>query len=82
MAEIKVERKKQAPVWPWIIGILVLLGLIWFLVEAFNEDSEVENEYRETEVEIEEETSYVPASGENDVYLSLNSFQKPKQAVL
>lgn len=48
MAEIKVEKKNKAPVWPWIIGILVLLGLIWFLVEAFEED---EMEYEEVETQ-------------------------------
>jgi hypothetical protein len=29
VAEIKVERKERS-VWPWIIGALVLLALIWF----------------------------------------------------
>ena len=48
MAEIKVERKNKAPIWPWIIGILVLLGIIWFLVEAFEEEEPV---YEEAEVE-------------------------------
>lgn len=48
MAEIKVERKNKTPIWPWIIGILVLLGIIWFLVEAFEEE---EPEYEEAEIE-------------------------------
>lgn len=51
MAEIKVEKKNKAPIWPWIVGILVLLGLIWFLVEAFEEEEEIE--YEEVE-EVEE----------------------------
>ena len=50
MAEIKVEKKDKAPIWPWIIGILVLLGLIWFLVEAFEGDNDA-TEYEEVEVE-------------------------------
>lgn len=48
MAEIKVERKNKTPIWPWIIGILVLLGIIWFLVEDFEEE---EPEYEEAEIE-------------------------------
>jgi len=40
MAEIKVEKKNKTPIWPWIIGILVLLGLIWLLIDAFSEDQE------------------------------------------
>ena len=31
MAEIHLERKKK-PVWPWIIGLLLLLLLIWLVV--------------------------------------------------
>ena len=50
MAEIKVERKKKAPIWPWIIGILILLGIIWFLVEAFEEEPAYE-EMEEVEME-------------------------------
>ncbi len=48
MAEIKVERKNKAPIWPWIIGILVLLAIIWFLIEAFEDEEPV---YEEAEVE-------------------------------
>lgn len=48
MAEIKVEKKDKAPIWPWIIGILLLLGIIWFLVEAFEEEEPM---YEEVEVE-------------------------------
>ena len=51
MAEIRVEPKRKAPIWPWIIGILILLGLIWLLLEAFNKDDELE---RETEEQIDE----------------------------
>ena len=51
MAEIKVEKKNKAPIWPWIIGILVLLGLIWLLVEAFSDDTE---EYELEEIEPQE----------------------------
>ena len=31
MAEIHIERKKK-PVWPWILGLLLLLFLIWLVV--------------------------------------------------
>lgn len=48
MAEIKVEKKNKAPIWPWIIGILILLALIWLLIEAFSDDSD-EYEFEEIE---------------------------------
>lgn len=47
MAEIKVERKENnnTPIWPWIVGILLLLLVVWGLVEFFQTDEE---EYRAT----------------------------------
>ena len=41
MAEINVEHKKKS-VWPWIIGALVALLLIWGLMEMMgNDDSDL-----------------------------------------
>jgi ABC-type nickel/cobalt efflux system permease component RcnA len=37
MAEINIERKER-PIWPWIIGILVLLLLIWLIWRAASTD--------------------------------------------
>lgn len=51
MAEIRVEPKRKAPIWPWIIGILILLGLIWLLVEAFDRDDDYEDRIEERGVE-------------------------------
>jgi hypothetical protein len=51
MAEIRVEPKRKAPIWPWIIGILILLGLIWLLVEAFDRDDDYEDRREDTELE-------------------------------
>lgn len=33
MAEIHVERK-QKPIWPWIIGLLVIIGVIWLIADG------------------------------------------------
>jgi hypothetical protein len=32
MAEIRIK-KKSAPIWPWIIGLLILMAALWFFVE-------------------------------------------------
>lgn len=48
MAEIRVEPKRKAPIWPWIVGILILLGLIWLLAEAFDRD---DDEYEDDRIE-------------------------------
>jgi hypothetical protein len=56
MAEIRVEPKRKAPIWPWIVGILILLGLIWLLAEAFSrDDDEYENDSIEEEEGVETE---------------------------
>jgi hypothetical protein len=68
MAEIRVEPRKAAPIWPWIVGLLIILGLIWVLVEAFS-DEEV---YDEPEVE-EVEVGYHPASPNDTTTLTLYS---------
>ncbi len=31
MAEIKIQRRQRSP-WPWIIGIIILAGFIWFML--------------------------------------------------
>ena len=57
MAEIRVEPKRKTPIWPWIIGVLILLGLIWLLVEAFSRDDEYEDirEDKLEEAEVEDD---------------------------
>jgi hypothetical protein len=40
MAEINVVEKKTN-IWPWIIGLLLLLLLLWGLVEMMDNDDDV-----------------------------------------
>lgn len=37
MADIRVEKKKNKPVWPWILGALLLVGIIWAVAEMGDE---------------------------------------------
>ncbi len=39
MARIDIEQKKN--VWPWIIGLVVLLLLIWGVAELLDNDDDV-----------------------------------------
>ncbi|WP_420454102.1 hypothetical protein [Rubrivirga sp.] len=41
MANIPVEHTKTTPWWLWLLGLLLLAGLIWFLLEAFGDDDEI-----------------------------------------
>ena len=39
MAEIKIEKKR--PVWPWIVALLLIAGLVYFV---FLKDNQVQND--------------------------------------
>lgn len=38
MAEIRVERKRKASIWPWILGLVVAALLVWGLTQARDND--------------------------------------------
>lgn len=38
MADIPVERNTGVPWWMWLLGVLLLLGVLWFVYEMFDED--------------------------------------------
>ena len=60
MAEIKVERKERS-VWPWIIGALVLLALIWFFFIRPETDGA---EFRAGDTEVEVGFAPAPVPGQ------------------
>ena len=41
MANIPVEHKSGTPWWLWLLGLLLLLALIFFLINAFSDDDDV-----------------------------------------
>lgn len=55
MTEIKVEKKK--PVWPWVLLILIILGIIVYLFVYDDYNEEVDDIYYNGEIE-EIETSF------------------------
>lgn len=81
MAEIRVEPKRKAPIWPWIIGILILLGLIWLLLEAFNKDDELERETDERIDEAEDAADEVGSLSEDEQTLVVHLYQDDKAKV-
>ncbi len=40
MADIDVERKEGTPIWPWIVGLLVLALLAWLLFSLLDRDED------------------------------------------
>lgn len=70
MAEIEVKKKK--PVWPWIIGALVILVIIAFFVWDDDEEQEAEENIQQIE-QYETDVNTANDYPENDVaeYLAL-----------
>lgn len=46
MAEIKIEKKK--PVWPWIVALLLIAGIVYYV---FLRDNEVQTTNNGVEIE-------------------------------
>lgn len=63
MAEINIERKKgKKPVWPWILGLLLLAGIIWAISDSddepqLDEVAAVEEPYAEESVAAEPQSN-------------------------
>lgn len=65
MSEIRVEEKKNRSIWPWIIGLLALVAVVWAIAEIGDED-DYENEVAATEEYMDTERQEV--SNEIEVY--------------
>ncbi len=75
MADIKIEKKKNnnTPIWPWILGLLLVAGIIWAIASmdsdpepASNEVAVVEEPYNEPVV-TEPQSNVVNAENEDFV---------------
>jgi NADH:ubiquinone oxidoreductase subunit 6 (subunit J) len=42
MADIDIQPKKR-PVWPWILGIIAAIVIIWIIVKALNNNNNDNN---------------------------------------
>ncbi len=62
MAEIDIEKKKNnSPIWPWILGALVLIGIIW-AVASIDDSPEAEEMAVAEETYVEEPVVREPQS--------------------
>lgn len=56
MAEIKIEKKK--PIWPWILGILILLAVIFIIWNYTDPDLKDERLLNDSIVQVDENNIY------------------------
>lgn len=66
MAEIKIEKKK--PVWPWILVILVVLGIIVYFVYANPDRDLVNDDYDDVSNEQVMESENKPVGKKRDAF--------------
>ena len=62
MADINIEKKKSKPIWPWILGLLLLAGIIWAIAGIDSEPeaegvAAVEEPYRDEVVNTEPQSN-------------------------
>ena len=67
MAKIPVEQKPATPWWLWILGLLLLGGIIWFAFTALDGDEELD------EIAVEDTTEYVAPAEETPTTGTLTS---------
>lgn len=71
MAEINVERKtNKKPVWPWLLGLLILIGVIWAIAASTNDPERVEMAEEEQFPVLSERVADRPEEGEIDAFVS------------
>lgn len=59
MAEIRIEKKENPSWFPWLLGLLALVAVVWLATEAFDDD---ENEIAVAEIE---NTDYIANTNED-----------------
>lgn len=55
MAEVKIEKKK--PIWPWIVGLLILAALLYFLFFANDNTDDVTDDDNTTTEQVMEDNN-------------------------
>lgn len=43
MADLELQQRKR-PIWPWILGVLALIALIWIAMELLGDDDDLDDE--------------------------------------
>ncbi|MFB9053829.1 hypothetical protein ACFFVB_12150 [Formosa undariae] len=74
MAEIKIEKKK--PIWPWILVILIILGIIMYVVYTPTNENmypDDTNTYKNTDTITPNQESAYPVTSVNDSVVNYES---------
>ncbi len=64
MAQIPVEKKGGTPWWAWLLGLLVLIGLVLLLIELFDAEPDDDLSAADLDEQVEEDVpADVPVTG-------------------
>jgi hypothetical protein len=83
MAEIRIEEKDKrtgggGSAWAWILGLIVVGLLVWFLIDAFDGDDDIEEVGVAPETEMIEEPRYeegaATVAGDRELYTNVETY--------
>ena len=60
MADINIERK-GASIWPWILGLLILAGVVWVVMRYYQADGDTAGVPADSTVVQQPAPQYAPA---------------------
>lgn len=83
MADIKIQKKKTV-LWPWIVGILAVIAIIWFVMSRMNKNSVDKNVENTTLADTTKNTAFPQFPGDNVNQTNENQANNPnkKKAVM
>ncbi len=73
MADLNIQKKEGPNIWPWILGALALIALVWVLIEATDGDDRIDEQIiADTTAELT--TPVAPSAVEADVSGPVDEF--------
>lgn len=74
MADIDIQPKKK-PIWPWIVGIIVAIIIIWVIVESLDKNDDNVNDNDEM-YEDNDTTGQLQEMPSNTIILTFNNYAR------
>lgn len=63
MAELKIKKKK--PLWPWVLLVLIILGMLFYILSYDNYNQAVDDELPQAGAKTPQEASHLLETAES-----------------